>query len=133
VTSGIFTDNVAQTAIMPISDVGNTVQNVVPQPSVEGGDRIGPTPPALIRIHPSRAAHATVTSGAAQFSKRRSASMPRTITAIWITQNSAKDNHIVHGCPPKPPAFDQPLPASLPMITKIAWPPTQVWMPNQPH
>ena len=74
-----------------------------------------------------------MTNGAAQFSNRRSALMPRQISAICTSQNAANDSHIVHGWPPNPLAFVQLLPASLPMITKIAWPPIQVWMPNQPQ
>lgn len=46
---------------------------------------------------------------------------------------SAKASHAVHGWPYTAEAFSHPSPASLPTITKIAWPPIQVWMPNQPQ
>ena len=42
---------------------------------------------------------ATSTNGAAQFSNRRSVSMPRTMMAISSTQKSANDSHCVHGVP----------------------------------
>jgi hypothetical protein len=40
---------------------------------------------------------------------------------------------MVHGCPPNPLAFVQPWPARRPTMVKMAWPPIQVWMPNQPQ
>ena len=45
----------------------------------------------------SSAIVATRTSGAAQFSNRRSVSMPRTMMAISSTQKMANDSHWVHG------------------------------------
>ena len=38
-----------------------------------------------------------MTSGAAQFSNRRSPSIPRQISTIWITQKNAKLSQTVHG------------------------------------
>src|SRR5438309_201179 len=70
VKSGMFSDSVAQKAIIAIRDAGNTAQNFSPQPSDDGCDRIGPSPPALTSTQLSSAVNATVTSGAAQFSKR---------------------------------------------------------------
>ena len=45
----------------------------------------------------SSAIAAMSTTGAAQFSKRRSVSMPRTMMAISSTQKIANDSHCVHG------------------------------------
>jgi hypothetical protein len=73
----------------------------------------------------------TRTSGAAQFSKRRSVSMPRTITTTWMIQNTAKESHSVHGSPAVEPALLHQEPKALPPSAKIAPPPIQVWMPNQ--
>ena len=105
VKSGMFSDSVAQNAIMPISDGAKIFQKSASQPSCDGWSKIGPKPPALTSIQIISARNATVTSGAAQFSNRRSASIPRQISTIWITQKNAKLSHSVHGCPPIADAF----------------------------
>ena len=56
----------------------------------------------------------TSTNGAAQFSNRRSVSMPRTMMAISSTQKIAKDSHCVHGYPPMWATLVQPLPKMAP-------------------
>src|SRR5919198_702960 len=99
VKSGMFSDSVAQNAIMPINAGAKTFQKSAPQPSCDGWDRIGPTPPAATSIQIIRARKPTVTSGAVQFSNHRTAFMPRQMITIWISQNTAKDNHAVQGCP----------------------------------
>src|SRR5262245_246940 len=73
VKSGMFSESVAQNAIIPIRDGANTVQNSGPQPSFDGSEKIGPKPPTWITTQIINPRKATVTSGAAQFSKRRSA------------------------------------------------------------
>ena len=56
------------------------------------------------------------TTGAAQFSNRRSVSMPRTMIAISSTQKIANDSHCVHGYPPMTGvACVQPFPATAPI------------------
>ena len=95
--SGMFSDRVDQNAIMAISDGVNTRQNPGPQPSRDGCDSSGPKPPALAAIQTSKATNTTSTAGAAQFSNRRTASMPRQMMPTWITQNTANESHSVHG------------------------------------
>ena len=77
VKSGMFRARVDQKPIMPIRAGKNTFQKSDPQPRREGWARIGPKPPARTTMKPKRVKAATMTSGAAQFSKRRTASMPR--------------------------------------------------------
>ena len=72
-----------------------------------------------------------MTNGAAQFSKRRSVSIPRAMMTISTSQNSRKEAHCVHGYPPNSVAVRQDSPNSLPARRKIPSPPIQVWMPNQ--
>src|SRR3954454_14618794 len=117
VKSDMFSDSVAQNAIMPISDGAKIFQKSASQPSFDGCDRIGPRPPALTRIAIINARNATVTSGAAQFSNRRNPSIPRQISTICSAQKNAKLSHIVHGWPPTEEAPFQPEPASSPTIT----------------
>src|SRR5579875_369724 len=133
VKSDMFSDRVAQNAIIPISEGMKTGQKRDPQPSFGGWEKIGPKPPTRSTIQAISARNPAITSGAAQFSNRRIMSMPRQMISIWITQKIANDSHIVHGYPPKTAAVAQPGPASLPTMTKIAWPPIQVWMPNHPQ
>ncbi len=113
----MFSDSVAQNAIIPISDGAKIFQKSASQPSFDGCDRIGPNPPAFTRIATISATNATVTSGAAQFSNRRSPSIPRKISTICSTQKNRKLSHIVHGCPPIADDSIQPLPNSSPTIT----------------
>ncbi len=95
--------------------------------------RIWPRPPALLTIQMASASRQTASTGAAQFSNHFTAFMPRQMMTICMTQNRMKHSHIVHGSPPISPAPIQLSPNSLPRMMKVAWPPIQVWMPNQPH
>jgi hypothetical protein len=94
----------------------------------------------LIVIPMSRTIATMRTNGAAQFSNRRTASMPRRMIRILRAQKTAKLSHRVQGCgPPKPiwivDAFvhHESDPKRAPMTVKIAVPPIHVWMPNQPQ
>src|SRR3954466_10957437 len=71
VKSGMFSDSVDQNAIIAISDGKNVAQKSLPQPSLDGSDRIGPNPPALTTTYTRRIRKPTDTSGAVQFSNRR--------------------------------------------------------------
>lgn len=73
----MFSERVAQKAIMPISEGKKTGQNSLPQPSFEGWSSSGPKPPALTATQTSSTTAPTMTNGAAQFSNRRRASIPR--------------------------------------------------------
>ncbi len=77
VKSGMLSESVDQKAIIPISEGKKTGQNSSPQPSFDGWSSSTPKPPAFTPIHTSRANAPTMTKGAAQFSKRRRASIPR--------------------------------------------------------
>ena len=50
VKSGMFSDNVDQNAIMPISAGKNTGQKSLPQPSLDGSDSTAPKPCALVTM-----------------------------------------------------------------------------------
>jgi hypothetical protein len=89
--------SVDQKPIMPMRAGKKTFQTPAPHPSFDGWSMIGPNPPALTLIQISSAIAPTMTNGAAQFSKRRSVSIPRTMVAICSAQNSAKDSHCVQG------------------------------------
>ncbi len=97
VKSGMLSARVDQNPIMPISDGKKTFQNPPPHPSLDGWSSSGPSPPALTVIQTSSASAPTMTNGAAQFSKRRSASIPRAMMAISSSQNSRNESHWVHG------------------------------------
>ncbi len=116
VKSGMFSDSVAQKAIIPISDGANSFQKSAPQPSFDGSDRIGPSPPASTSTQISRATATTMTNGAAQFSKRRRVSMPRQMIAISIAQNRKNEAHSVHGWSITVAASTHQEPSSLPAI-----------------
>ncbi len=97
VKSGMLRESVDQKPIMPIRDGKNTFQKPLPQPSSDGCDNSGPSPPAFTAIHASSASAPTITNGAAQFSNRRSVSIPRAITAISTTQKTPNASHCVRG------------------------------------
>ena len=66
--------------------------------------------------------------------------MPRRMMYTLISQKMAKLNHSVQGCAPThrnptPLAVDhhESAPRIAPTRVKIASPPIQVWIPNQPH
>src|SRR6202171_6431056 len=136
----MFNESVDQNAIIPISAGGNSNQNLLPQPTVPGWLTIGPKPPALVTIQTSRPSATTRTKGAAQFSNRRTASMPRMMMKMLIAQKMAKLSQRVQGCPPNAAELVQELPNDLsiplraaPVNVYRAPPPIQVWMPNQPQ
>ena len=134
VKSGMFSESVDQNAIMPISAGGKrTNQKLPPQPTLPGSLRIGPKPPAFVTIQASRPNATTSTNGAAQFSKRRTAFIPRTMIRMLIAQKMAKLSHRVQCWPATIPELAQPEPKSLPASRKSAPPPIQVWIPNQPQ
>ena len=98
VKSGMLSERVDQNAIMPISAGGKTlIQKSVPQPRVPWSSTSGPKPPAEIVIQMSRKTATIRTNGAAQFSNRRIASMPRRMIAMLKAQNTMKLSHSVHG------------------------------------
>ena len=111
----MFSESVDQKAIMPINAGGNsTNQKVPPQPTLPGSLRIGPKPPALVTIQ-ARSPRATIsTNGAAQFSNRRTAFMPRRMMKMLIAQKIAKLSQRVQCWPAIIDEFVQPLPNSLP-------------------
>src|SRR3974390_675998 len=141
VKSGMLSESVDQKAIMAIRAGGNVLtQKSEPQPSLPESLRIGPRPPAWLTIQMQRKIPTIRTNGAAQFSKWRMAFMPRTMMKMLRTQKTRKLSHIVHGCEDRPKksiegwaAFVHELPMMAPMSTKIALPPIQVWIPNQPQ
>ena len=116
VKSGMFSERVAQNAIIAISDGANSFQKSAPQPSFDGWDRIGPSPPASTITQISRATATTMTNGAAQFSKRRSVSMPRQMIAISITQNRKNEAHSVQGWSMTVAASTHQEPSSFPAM-----------------
>ena len=66
--------------------------------------------------------------------------MPRTMMAMFMAQKMAKLSHIVHGWRRIARADRDvarlapgPLPRTAPISMKMASPPIQVWMPNQPQ
>ena len=80
-------------------------------------------------------------NGAAQFSNRLTASIPRRTMTMLIAQKTAKLSHRVHGWA-EPIRSGKlaasvhqlpPLPRRAPTRAKIAPPPIQVWIPNQPQ
>jgi hypothetical protein len=73
----MLSESVAQKPIMPVSEGTNTGQNAASESSFAGASSIGPSPPARRTTQASRASAITSTSGAAQFSKTRTAFMPR--------------------------------------------------------
>ncbi len=97
VKSGMLSDSVDQNAIMPMREGKKTGQKWAPQPSFDGCDRIGPNPCALTYIHTSRNTATTSTNGAAQFSNRRSVSMPRRMMNRLSSQKTRNESHWVHG------------------------------------
>src|SRR5216683_4618959 len=116
VKSGMLSDIVDQKAIIAISEGKKTGQNRLPQPSLAGWESTAPKPCALVIMYTSSTTAATRTNGAAQFSKRRSVSMPRTMIAISSTQKIANDSHWVQGNPPMAGvAAVQPCPAIAPI------------------
>src|SRR5437763_1291644 len=94
VKSGMLSDSVDQNAIIPISAGGNsTNQKLLPQPTLPGSLRIGPKPPALPTIQASSPSATISTNGAAQFSNRRTAFIPRRMMKMLIAQKIAKLSH----------------------------------------
>ena len=118
VKSGMFNESVDQNAIMPINAGGkSTNQKLPPQPTLPGSLRIGPKPPALVTIQ-ARSPRATIsTNGAAQFSNRRTAFIPRRMMKMLITQKMAKLSHCVQCWPATIVELVQPTPNSLPAST----------------
>ena len=91
-------ESVDQNAIIPISDGGKSFsQKSEPQPTVPFWDTIGPKPPALVTIQARSPSATTRTNGAAQFSKRRTAFMPRMMIRMFRAQKTAKLSHWVQG------------------------------------
>src|SRR5579885_3281811 len=58
---------------------------------------------------------------------------PQPNLPTWLTQKMAKLSHWVQGMPASGAAFNQALPKSAPARVYTAWPPIQLWMPNQPQ
>src|SRR6202165_1964607 len=115
VKSGMFSESVDQNAIIPISAGGKrTNQKLPPQPILPGSLRMGPKPPACPTIHASRPSATTSTNGAAQFSKRRTAFMPRMMIRMLSAQKIAKLSQRVQCCPAIMDEFVQPAPNSFP-------------------
>src|SRR5579884_32124 len=129
----MFKERVDQKAIIAIREGKNSAQKPGPQPNLPPWLRMGPKPWAATSIQIKRKKATTSTKGAAQFSNRRNVSMPRRMMAIWITQKMAKLSHWVQGMPASGAALSQALPNSAPARVYTAWPPIQLWMPNQPQ
>src|ERR1700730_10343425 len=130
----MFSESVDQNAIIPISAGGKrTNQKLRPQPILPGSLRMGPKPPAWPTIQASRPSATTSTKGAAQFSNRRTASMPRMMIKMLSAQKTAKLSQGVQCWPATIDEFVQPDPKSFPDRALSAPPQIQVWMPNQPH
>src|SRR6202011_1918358 len=110
----MLSESVAQKAIIAVNDGKKSGQKEEPQPTLPLWLRIGPKPWAALTIQARRNTPISSTKGAAQFSKRRTISMPRRMIAIWITQKIAKLSHWVHGVPKIGAALIQPLPKSAP-------------------
>ena len=118
VKSGMLSDSVDQNAIIPISAGGNsTNQKLLPQPTLPGSLRIGPKPPALPTIQASSPSATISTNGAAQFSKRRTAFIPRRMMKMLIAQKIAKLSHWVQCWPATIAELVQVAPNSLPAST----------------
>ena len=112
----MFNDSVDQKAIIPISAGGKSFsQKSLPQPILPGWLTIGPKPPALLTIQMRRPSATTRTKGAAQFSNRRTASIPRMMMKMLIAQKMAKLSQSVQCCPANMPEFVQPDPNSFPV------------------
>src|SRR5256885_13739293 len=94
----MFSDSVDQKAIMAMSDGGKSFsQKLLPQPTVPASLRIGPKPLAWITIQMRRKTATARTNGAAQFSKRRTAFMPRRMIKMFSAQKMRKLSHKGHG------------------------------------
>ena len=117
VKSGMFSERVDQNAICAISAGKNNFQNGAPHPTVPFCVTIGPRPPALLTIQTRRKTATRMTKGAAQFSKRRIAFMPRRMMKMLSTQKTPKLNQRVQCWPATTVALVQPLPNSEPAST----------------
>src|SRR5438132_14184088 len=115
VKSGMFNESVDQNAIIPISAGGKrTSQKLLPQPTLPGSLRMGPKPPAWFTIQMSNPRATTSTNGAAQFSNRRTASLPRRMIRMLSAQKIAKLSQSVQCWPATMDEFNQPAPNNLP-------------------
>src|ERR1700674_355325 len=114
VKSGMFSESVDQKAICAISEGKNSFQNAAPHPTLPGCDTIGPRPPALLTIQTRRNSATRMTNGAAQFSNRRTALMPRVMITMLRAQKMAKLSHNVQCWPATIEELIHPLPKSAP-------------------
>src|ERR1035437_10109655 len=134
----MFSDRVAQNPTMPVRAGKKKAQNwpllAWPGSKAEGWESIGPNPPAP-REAPARSRRPrAMRRDALRFSSQRMASMPLYTTSMLIPQKKRKQRNWGKVMPK---AWEAVAEASdgknTDMILKMALPPIQVWMPNQPH
>src|SRR5712692_4105852 len=117
---------VAQNPTMPVSDgMKNRTKSAVSW-NLLGALRTGPKPPASDVIHQSISRPTQSMNGAATPSRTLMVSMPRQTTSMLSPQKKKKQAHIPD---------EDPLAAGhrICSMVKIACPPIQVLMPNQPQ
>src|SRR5207302_10529928 len=124
----MLSERVDQNAICAISEGKKSFQKEPPQPTVPFCVTMGPRPPALLVIQTRRKSATSRTKGAAQFSNRRMAFMPRMMMAMLRIQKTPKLSQRV-----------QCWPASIDDLVQLSWnraparvyrasPPIQGWL-----
>src|ERR671913_475769 len=123
--SGMFSASVAQKPTIAVSEGTNTARNAPVDVNRLGCDSTGPNPPARLTAQASNARPDTIRKGAAHTSSALIASLPRTITAMFRSQNARNPSAMAKG--------GSHCGTATFIIVWMACPPIHVWMPNQPQ